>query len=77
MLNKSEATVSALMLRFFDGNVDWIQEENVHSVSFGCLCCVMWREGSMQGAGTRGRRMQEAFTGRTAQDEDWACKLPG
>lgn len=24
--------MSALMLRFFDGNVDWIQEENVQYI---------------------------------------------
>lgn len=30
----------------------------------------------MQGARMRdGKRMQEAFTGRTAEDEDLACKL--
>lgn len=29
----------------------------------------------MQGARMRGRRMQEALTGRTAEDEDLVCKL--
>lgn len=32
MLNKSEAIVSALMLRFFDRNVDWIQKENMQCI---------------------------------------------